>query len=182
MSACAAAGAISAIAAVASAVRTSCDDDMSLPSDSRQWASTLAPAAELNRKYAACRGDDKSVVWLVDAMNVIGSRPDGWWRDRDGAVRRLVAEVQAWAESGGERVIVVLDAGPLDLVGDHGPVRVVQAARRGRDAADDEIVELVAPGDTVVSSDADLSTRVRARGARVEGAGRFRRRALASAP
>ncbi|MBM3141325.1 MAG: NTP pyrophosphohydrolase, partial [Chloroflexi bacterium] len=27
---------------------------------------------------------------IVDAMNVIGSRPDGWWRDRPGAARRLV--------------------------------------------------------------------------------------------
>jgi len=26
---------------------------------------------------------------VVDAANVIGSRPDGWWRDRAGAVRRL---------------------------------------------------------------------------------------------
>ena len=31
--------------------------------------------------------------WYVDAMNVIGSRPDGWWRDREGAIRRLVDEV-----------------------------------------------------------------------------------------
>ena len=30
--------------------------------------------------------------WFIDAMNVIGSRPDGWWRDREGAVRRLVDE------------------------------------------------------------------------------------------
>ena len=32
---------------------------------------------------------------FVDAMNVIGSRPDGWWKDRAGAMRRLVDEQQA---------------------------------------------------------------------------------------
>ena len=31
------------------------------------------------------------VPWLVDGMNVIGSKPDGWWRDRTGAMRRLLA-------------------------------------------------------------------------------------------
>ncbi len=46
-------------------------------------------------------------VLIIDAMNVIGSRPDGWWRDREGAMRRFVAEVQAWAE---DEVIVVLDS------------------------------------------------------------------------
>ena len=31
--------------------------------------------------------------WIVDGMNVIGSRPTGWWRDRPGAMRGLVAEL-----------------------------------------------------------------------------------------
>ena len=113
---------------------------------------------------------------LIDAMNVIGSRPDGWWRDRDGAARRLVADVRAWA--GEEPVTVVLDAGPDDLLGTDGKVSVVRAARRGRNAADDEIVRLLAedPDALVVTSDAELAARVRALGARVEGAGTFRRR------
>jgi hypothetical protein len=114
-------------------------------------------------------------VLVIDAMNVIGSRPDGWWRDREGAMRRFVAEVQAWAE---DEVIVVLDSGPDDLVGRRGPVTVIRAARRGRDAADDEIVRLVAgmTGTRVVTSDAALAARVRALAAEVEGAGTFRRR------
>lgn len=115
---------------------------------------------------------------IVDAMNVIGSRPDGWWRDRDAAVRRLLGELEAWAS---EPVTLVLDAGPDDLVGEHGLVTVVQAARRGRNGADDTIAELARPGDVVVTSDGELSTRVRARGATVEGAGSFRAR-LESAP
>ncbi len=110
---------------------------------------------------------------FIDAMNVIGSRPDGWWRDREGAIRRLVDEVRAWAD---DDVTVVLDHGPQDLIGTVGHVTVVKAARTGRDAADDEIARLVAAGDTVVTSDAALADRVRARGASVEGAGSFRRR------
>jgi uncharacterized protein YaiI (UPF0178 family) len=114
------------------------------------------------------------VRWLIDAMNVIGSKPDGWWRDREGAVRRLVADVRAWASD--DPVTVVLDTGPDDLLGTEGAVTVVRAPRRGRNAADDEIVRLVAEGDVVVTSDAELAARVRALGARVEGAGSFRRR------
>jgi uncharacterized protein YaiI (UPF0178 family) len=116
--------------------------------------------------------------YFVDAMNVIGSKPDGWWRDREGAVRRLVADVRSWAT---DEVTVVLDAGPDDLLGTEGAVTVVRAPRRGRNAADDEIVRLVTAGDIVVTSDAELASRVRALGARVEGAGRFRRR-LESSP
>jgi hypothetical protein len=116
--------------------------------------------------------------WIVDASNVIGSRPDGWWRDRAGAARRLIDEIRAWAQ---EPVTVVLDAGPDDLLGEDGGVEVVRAPRAGRDAADDEIVRLLAttydPADAiVVTSDAALAARARALGARVEGAGAFRRR------
>src|SRR4051794_37835325 len=113
------------------------------------------------------------MTWFIDAMNVIGSRPDGWWRDRDGAIRRFVGDVADWAE---QEVTVVLDSGPDDVVGKTGAVTVVRAARRGRDAADDEIVSRVEPGDRVTTSDAGLAARVRERGAEVEGAGAFLRR------
>jgi uncharacterized protein YaiI (UPF0178 family) len=119
--------------------------------------------------------------WLIDAMNVIGTRPDGWWRDREKAMRTLVDQVRAWAES--DPVTVVLDTGPDDLLGTVGAVTVVRAPRRGRNAADDEIVRLVEqdPDALVVTSDAELVARVRALSARVEGAGTFRRR-LESSP
>ena len=116
-------------------------------------------------------------IWVVDASNVIGSRPDGWWRDRAGATRRLVAQLDRFAADAGEPVIVVLDGGeppPAERA------EVVVASRRGRDAADDEIVALLeargADGARVVTSDAELARRVRALGADVEGAGGFRRR------
>ena len=117
--------------------------------------------------------------WIVDGMNVIGSRPDGWWRDRRGAMRRLVDELGSLARASGEPVTVVLDGRPFDL--DGGLVEVRFASRRGPNAADDDIAAIVAadpePGDLlVVTSDADLERRVREHGAAVEGAGAFRRR------
>jgi predicted RNA-binding protein with PIN domain len=119
--------------------------------------------------------------WLVDASNVIGSRPDGWWRDREGAARRLIAQLSDFAEACGDRVTVVLDPGPAELAGRSGGVEVVVARRRGRNAADDEIVRLLAeegdPADVrVATSDAELAARVRGLGAGVEGAKAFRER------
>jgi len=106
---------------------------------------------------------------LVDASNVIGSKPDGWWRDREGATRRLLDALR----EAGEEAVVVLDAAPEEWAGREGSVEVVIAPRRGRDAADDEIVRLVAADDdpasiSVVTSDSGLAARVRALGASVE--------------
>ena len=118
--------------------------------------------------------------WLVDGMNVIGSRPTGWWRDRPGAMRALVEELDAFAERSGEPVTVVLDGRAVRLEGGPG-VTVQFASRRGRNAADDDIAAIVEsdadPADlSVVTSDGDLARRVRDAGATVLGAGEFRRR------
>ena len=117
------------------------------------------------------------MTWVVDASNVIGSRPDGWWRDRAGATRRLVAQLDELAETSGEPVIVVLDGGAPPPP---STPRWSSPPAGGRDAADDEIVALLqdrgAEGVRVVTSDAELARRVRALGADVEGAGGFRRR------
>ena len=117
--------------------------------------------------------------WIVDGMNVIGSRPTGWWRDRPGAMRALVSELGEFAASEGDEVTVVFDGKPFELEGEG--VRVMFATRRGPDAADDDIAALVegddAPGElSVVTSDGDLARRVRDAGAAVVGAGQFRRR------
>jgi predicted RNA-binding protein with PIN domain len=115
-------------------------------------------------------------VFVVDGMNVIGSRPTGWWRDRPGAMRELVDKLGRLDED----VVVVLDGAPFEV---EAPERVDVrfASRRGRDAADDDIAALVAdhphPAELyVVTSDADLVSRVERRGAKVEPAGRFARR------
>ena len=83
---------------------------------------------------------------IVDGNNVIGSRPDGWWRDRPGASRRLVASLQSLARESDDRISVVLDGRPLpDLSeGVHDGVLVAYATRAGRDAADDRIAAEVA--------------------------------------
>jgi predicted RNA-binding protein with PIN domain len=114
---------------------------------------------------------------IVDGNNVIGSRPDGWWRDREGASRRLVADLQAQVLRTGDHIAVVLDGKPLGDMpeGVHGGVLVAYAQRAGRDAADDRIVDEVARDKdprslTVVTSDRGLVERVRALGARAEGA------------
>jgi len=123
--------------------------------------------------------------WLVDGMNVVGSRPDGWWRDRDGAVRRLAEELDAFAAATGDAVVVIFDGRPV-AVGRRSSVEVRFASRAGRDAADDDLAAAAAaaaePEDlVVVTSDAGLAERVRPTGARIEGAGTFRRRLEAAA-
>jgi predicted RNA-binding protein with PIN domain len=119
------------------------------------------------------------VRWLVDGNNVMGARPDGWWRDREAAARRLVAALDAFAATTGEEVAVVFDGGPFPVPA--GAVSVGWAPCGGRDAADHVIAARVAadpdPGSLrVATSDARLATRVRSAGAAVEGAGAFRRR------
>jgi uncharacterized protein YaiI (UPF0178 family) len=111
-------------------------------------------------------------------MNVIGSRPDGWWRDRTGAMRALAELLDRFADATGEEVTVVFDGRHREIAAN---VEVRFAARGGRNAADDEIARMVAaderPGDLrVITSDADLAARVRTAGGEVEGAGTFRRR------
>jgi predicted RNA-binding protein with PIN domain len=120
-------------------------------------------------------------ILLVDGNNVIGSVADGWWRDRPGAVRRLLRRLQCLAAAGDEPVQVVFDVPQPDLPeGVHAGVVVHYATRRGRDAADDRIRDLLDEGFDdeveVVTSDRDLADGARARGARVVGAGTLLRR------
>ena len=117
---------------------------------------------------------------IVDGMNVIGSRPTGWWRDRPGAVRDLTGELVAHADATGDLVIVIFDGRPFDLDGSDR-VEVRFATRGGQNAADHDIAALVEADDdpaglTVVTSDAGLAARVRDAGGTVAGAGAFRRR------
>ena len=104
--------------------------------------------------------------WLIDGNNVMGSRPDGWWRDRTGGMQRLLDSLAALDEP----ATVVFDGRARDL---HLPPHVTV---RFAAHADDAIAELAAPGTVVVTSDGELAARARAAGARLEGAGAFRAR------
>lgn len=119
---------------------------------------------------------------MVDAANVVGARPDGWWRDRVGAAERLLtALASAVAADGGalagRPVSVVLEgaarrAAPDGVAG----LDLVRAERDG----DSAIVDLVAAlarggvGAVVVTSDRALREQVTALGAGVRGAGWLR--------
>lgn len=117
-------------------------------------------------------------VVLVDAANVVGSRPDGWWRDRAGAAARLVDRLQqldgavlpALGPHGGQQVgavVVVLEgaARPGVAAGRRGFVEVLHAAGLG----DDALVDLAEAGTVLVTADRELAARARERGAEVAG-------------
>ena len=119
------------------------------------------------------------VRYVVDGMNVIGSRPDGWWRDRPGARRALVQEMAGWAA--GHDVTVVFDGRPSAGEAEAAAAARVSArfAPGGPNAADDAIVEMVRVDPSpdslvVVTSDAALVRRVEAHGAGVIGAKAWR--------
>ena len=114
---------------------------------------------------------------IVDGNNVMGSRPDGWWRDRHRAMQRLVDEVAAHAAGADGEWTIVFDGRPRRLtVPPDTPLSVVYSERRGVNAADDRIVELAADSTPhrsvlVYTSDRDLRARVTTFGADVKGAG-----------
>jgi predicted RNA-binding protein with PIN domain len=118
--------------------------------------------------------------WLVDGMNVIGTRPDAWWRDRDAAMLRLVNMLERWAAADGEDVTVVFERAPSPPIRS-SVIEVTHAPRPKRDAADDEIIRrLRADRDPsavrVVTSDRWLAERASVEGATVVGADSFRTR------
>ncbi|HSJ18829.1 MAG TPA: NYN domain-containing protein [Solirubrobacterales bacterium] len=121
--------------------------------------------------------------WLIDGMNLIGSRPTGWWRDRAGAMRELVDELERFVDATGDEVTVVFDGRPGDdrpAPGGRRRGRLwVAFAPGGRDAADDQIAERVGRlrdprAVSVVTSDKGLVERMRDSGVGVVPVGRFR--------
>ena len=112
---------------------------------------------------------------VIDAANVIGSRPTGWWRDRPGAARRFTEQVRAQVAAGAvERPVTIVLEGQFRRGGaesDADGVVVVHAPGEG----DDTIAALAAIHDeagkvvVVVTADRGLAERVRATGAEVVG-------------
>ncbi len=118
--------------------------------------------------------------WLVDGMNVIGSKPDKWWNDPNRAMRALVERLDGYARLTGDEVFVVLDRHPGSLP-ERAHAALVIASRRGRNAADHEIVDMVMREQDrsrlwVVTSDKRLKERVTALEAHVVPSRRFRNR------
>jgi hypothetical protein len=110
-------------------------------------------------------------VLIVDGANVVGSRPDGWWRDRAGAARRLQERLST-AVLPHDEVVLVLegDARRGTPAGRDGSLRTVHAPGSGDDAVVEAVLAQVGAGDgrdvTVVTADRVLRDRVEAAGAR----------------
>jgi hypothetical protein len=108
---------------------------------------------------------------IVDGANVVGSVPDGWWRDRAGAAVRLRDRLAGLTEAGFAdlpgpvEMVLVVEGRARDIPATPG-VRVERAPGSG----DDKIVELVASAGTdrrvvVITADRGLRDRVTTPGA-----------------
>jgi predicted RNA-binding protein with PIN domain len=112
-------------------------------------------------------------VLVVDGANVVGSRPDGWWRNREGAARRLREQLSA-ADLSFDEVILVLEgqARRGSPESREGRVRTVHAGGSGDDAILEEVERQVAAEGgrevTVVTADRLLRDRVEAVSATTE--------------
>ncbi|HET6706490.1 NUDIX hydrolase [Amycolatopsis sp.] len=147
------------------------------------------PGYPLHRDFAAAWPHlrarvGQELVLVVDAANVVGSRPDGWWRDRHGAAERLRDQLAKLAEAGvpdsGDaavtwwpRIVLVVEGQAKHVTGTAG-VEVVAADTDG----DSKIVEVVAQQKAkvlVATADRELKRRVEALGAAILGPGTLRR-------
>src|ERR1700692_2443047 len=95
-------------------------------------------------------------------MNVIGSRPDGWWKDRGRAMAALVERLAQWASDQGDGVTVVFER-PTVITS--SVIEIAYAPKAAANSADDEIARLVdadarAHENRVVTSDRPLADRV----------------------
>ncbi len=123
----------------------------------RWWPVSALPGLPLHPGFAetwpVVRDALRPLTVVVDAANVVGSRPDGWWKDRAGAARRLIADVAAVCSAG------IADAAvPPTLARPHlqhwwpvASVVVEGAARSAAEPVDDQpagaaVRVLAAPG------------------------------------
>jgi len=111
-------------------------------------------------------------------MNVIGTRPDGWWKHRRRAMGRLVDQLERWASAEGDDVTVVFEQPPSPPIRS-SVIEIAHAPKAAGNSADDEIVRLVRadarPQEIrVVTSDKMLTDRIRDAGASAYPAESFR--------
>lgn len=109
-----------------------------------------------------------ATVLVVDAANVVGTRPDGWWKDRAGAARRLHDQLLV-ADVPHDQVVIVLEGAAKAGVpaGRDAHVRVVHAPKDGDSTILAEARRAADRGDvvTVVTADRALDARVAGVGA-----------------
>ena len=153
----------------------------------------------VSASWPALRSALRPLTVVVDAANVVGSRPDGWWRDRAGAARRLLAELGPLAADGRSdaalpddlpraglthwwpRVLVVVEGAARAVVDDRAPhtgssgsaagPSVVAAAGSGDDAVVEAVAGALGAPVLVVTADRELRRRVAAAGAAATGPG-----------
>jgi hypothetical protein len=112
---------------------------------------------------------------VVDAANVVGSRPNGWWRDRGKAAADLCRALADAIETGGltSPVVVVLEGAARQGVveGESGGLRIVHASRSGDDAIATLVTDATTAGATVtvVTADRELRDRTAQVGAEAVG-------------
>jgi hypothetical protein len=116
-------------------------------------------------------GEPRPVVLVVDIANVMGSRPDGWWRDRAAAATRLVAELgvvdgaEVAVPTGGATVRILAVHAVVEGVARHvpstGTVVVLSAQRDGDDEIVEEVTRLTARATTPLVVTADRGLRAR---------------------
>jgi len=159
---------------------------MPAPSQPPEPDEPAIPSFASRRREAAPVGPRPLLV--VDAANVVGSVPDGWWRDRHGAAVRLRDALVPLATRGlaGEGIPRCLGAPPVEvLLVVEGRARQVQSAPgvevvAAPGSGDDAIVDCVRARAgrpcVVVTADRELSARVEALGAVVIGPRRVPRR------
>lgn len=121
---------------------------------------------------------DSRPLLVVDAANVIGSRPDGWWKDRAGAARRLLTNLATYHEGPGATtdITVILEGAArpaADAITSTPSLQVVLAPHSGDDTIVDVVVDAFTHNPTrdltVVTADRGLRARVEPLGARTTG-------------
>jgi predicted RNA-binding protein with PIN domain len=109
-----------------------------------------------------------STVLVVDGANVVGSRPDGWWKDRAGAARRLHEQLVV-ADTSYDAIVLVLEGKAMGGVraGRDGHLRTAHARGSGDEAIVAETRTAAERGDrvSVVTADRALQARVEHLGA-----------------
>lgn len=115
-----------------------------------------------------------ATVLIVDGANVVGSRPDGWWKDRPGAARRLHERLLV-ADTSYDEIVLVLEGAAKGGVraGRDGHVRTVHAPRDGDATIVEQARSRAEAGDRVfvVTADRFLQARVQGAGATVHSPG-----------